>query len=85
VLFRDVMSLVPTSVCVLSYLENNLIFGCTISSLVSVNISEESPEIVFVLKKDSLFGNKIRSGLYFTINVLSSDQGNLAKKYSKTS
>ena len=81
-LFRDVMSLVPTSVCVLSYLENNLIFGCTISSLVSVNISEESPEIVFVLKKDSLFGNKIRSGLFFTINVLSSDQGGLAKTYS---
>ena len=81
-LFRDVMSLVPTSVSVLSYLENNLIFGCTISSLVSVSISEESPEIVFVLKKDSLFGNKIRSGLFFTINVLSSDQGDLAKKYS---
>ena len=81
-LFRDVMSLVPTSVSVLTYLESNLIFGCTISSLVSVNISEETPEIVFVLKKDSLFGNKIRTGLYFTINVLSSDQGNLAKKYS---
>ena len=81
-LFRDVMSLVPTSVCVLSYLENNLIFGCTISSLVSVNISEETPEIVFVLKKDSLFGNKIRTGLFFTINVLSSDQSDLAKIYS---
>lgn len=81
-LFRDVMSLVPTSVSILSYLENNLIFGCTISSLVSVSIIEESPEIVFVLKKDSLFGNKIRSGLFFTINVLSSDQGDLAKKYS---
>ena len=81
-LFRDVMSLVPTSVSVLTYLEDNLIFGCTISSLVSVNISEETPEIVFVLKKDSLFGNKIRSGLFFTINVLSSDQGDLAKVYS---
>ena len=81
-LFRDVMSLVPTSVSVLTHLENNLIFGCTISSLVSVNISEETPEIVFVLKKDSLFGNKIRTGLYFTINVLSSDQSDLAKIYS---
>ncbi len=81
-LFRDVMSLVPTSVSVLTHLENNLIFGCTISSLVSVNISEENPEIVFVLKKDSLFGNKIRAGIYFTINVLSSDQSDLAKIYS---
>ena len=81
-LFRDVMSLVPTSVSVLTHLENNLIFGCTISSLVSVNISEETPEIVFVLKKDSLFGNKIRTGLFFSINVLSSDQSDLAKIYS---
>ena len=81
-LFRDVMSLVPTSVSVLTYLENDLIFGCTISSLVSVNISEETPEIVFMLKKDSLFGKKIRSGLFFTINVLSSDQSNLATVYS---
>lgn len=81
-LFRDVMSLVPTSVSVLTSLEKNLIFGCTISSLVSVNISEESPEIVFVLKKNSLLGNQIVSGLFFTINVLSSDQGDLAKKYS---
>ena len=76
------MSLVPTSVSVLSCLENDLVFGCTISSLVSVNIDETNPEIVFVLKKNSLVGKKIRSGNFFTINVLSINQEILAKKYS---
>ena len=76
------MSLVPTSVSVLSCLENDLVFGCTISSLVSVNIDEKNPEIVFVLKKESLIGEKIRAGDFFTINVLSLDQDILAKKYS---
>ena len=80
--FKDVMSLVSTSVSVLTFLESSVVFGCTISSLVSVNIQEDNPEVLFVLKKDSLFGNKIRSGLFFTINVLSSDQGDLAKLYS---
>ncbi|NDE11366.1 MAG: flavin reductase [Chitinophagia bacterium] len=78
------MSLVPTSVSVLSCLENDLVFGCTISSLVSVNIDETNPEIVFVLKKNSLVGKKIRSGNFFTINVLSINQEILAKKYSNS-
>ena len=50
--FRDIMSLVPTSVSILSCIQNSLIYGCTISSLVSVNIDEKSPEIIFVLKKN---------------------------------
>jgi flavin reductase (DIM6/NTAB) family NADH-FMN oxidoreductase RutF len=76
------MSLVPTSVSILSYIETDLVFGCTISSLVSVNIDEKNPEIVFVLKKESLIGEKIRAGTFFTINVLSINQDVLAKKYS---
>jgi flavin reductase (DIM6/NTAB) family NADH-FMN oxidoreductase RutF len=81
--FRDVMSLVPTSVSILSCIQNSLIYGCTISSLVSVNIDEKSPEIIFVLKNDSLIGKNIRLGNLFTINVLASSQICLAKKYSK--
>ena len=80
--FKDVMSLVSTGVSVLTFLESSLVFGCTISSLVSVNIQEDNPEVLFVLKKDSFFGNKIRSSLFFTINVLSADQGDLSKIYS---
>ena len=68
--FRDIMSLVPTSVSILSCIQNSLIYGCTISSLVSVNIDEKSPEIIFVLKNESLIGKNIRLGNLFTINVL---------------
>ena len=76
------MSLVSTSVSVISCRENSLIYGCTISSLVSVNVQEESPEIVFVLKKQSLVGEKIRVNNSFTINVLSVGQDEVAQKYS---
>ena len=81
--FRDIMSLVPTSVSILSCIQNNLIYGCTISSLVSVNVNEKSPEIIFVLKNESLIGKNIRLGNLFTINVLASSQISLAKKYSQ--
>ena len=59
--FRDIMSLVPTSVSILSCIQNSLIYGCTISSLVSVNIDEKSPEIIFVLKNESLIGKIVMS------------------------
>lgn len=80
--FKDVMSLIPTSVSVISYLEKNVVYGCTISSVVSVNIDEKFPEIIFVLQKQSLIGEKIKSFNFFTLNVLSSEQKNLAEKYS---
>ena len=80
--FRDIMSLVPTSVSVISCREESSIYGCTISSLVSVNVQEESPEIVFVLKKQSLVGEKIKAHNFFTINVLSASQDEIAQKYS---
>jgi flavin reductase (DIM6/NTAB) family NADH-FMN oxidoreductase RutF len=76
------MSLVPTSVSVISCLDECLIYGCTISSLVSVDVQEENPEIVFVLKKQSLVGEKIKINNAFTINILSADQVDQAKKYS---
>jgi flavin reductase (DIM6/NTAB) family NADH-FMN oxidoreductase RutF len=76
------MSLVPTSVSVISCREESSIYGCTISSLVSVDVKEESPEIVFVLKKQSLVGEKIRANIFFTINVLSVGQADVAQKYS---
>lgn len=76
------MSLVPTSVSVISCLDEGLIYGCTISSLVSVDVEEENPEIIFVLKKQSLVGEKIKINNTFTINVLTADQVDQAKKYS---
>ena len=77
------MSLVPTSVSVISCREESLIYGCTISSLVSVDVQEENPAIVFVLKKQSLVGEKIKAFDFFTINVLSARQDEIAQKYSR--
>lgn len=76
------MSLVPTSVSVISCLDGGLIYGCTISSLVSLDVQEENSKIVFVLKKLSLVGEKIKINNTFTINVLNADQVDQAKKYS---
>lgn len=81
--FRDAMSLVPTCVSILSCIQNNSIYGCTISSLVSVNINEKSPEILFVLKNESSIGDKIKLGNLFSINILADNQMALAKKYSQ--
>ena len=77
------MSLVPTSVSVISCREESLIYGCTISSLVSVDVQEEKPAIVFVLKKQSLVGEKIKAFDFFSINVLSARQDEIAQKYSR--
>ena len=77
------MSLVPTSVSVISCLDEGLIYGCTISSLVSVDVQEENSKIVFVLKKQSLVGEKIKAFDFFTINVLSARQDEIAQKYSR--
>jgi flavin reductase (DIM6/NTAB) family NADH-FMN oxidoreductase RutF len=81
--FRDAMSLVPSSVSLLATLVDSRIYACTISSLVSVNISSDDPEILFVLKKDSLTGNSIKTSKSFTINLLSHTQRDSADEFSK--
>jgi flavin reductase (DIM6/NTAB) family NADH-FMN oxidoreductase RutF len=80
--FKDVMSLVPSSVSILACIGDGKIYGCTISSFVSVNVSKHSAEVIFVLKKGSLLGSKIIDDGVFTINVLNSNQELLARKYS---
>ena len=80
--FKDIMSLIPSSVSVVSCLEEGIIYGCTISSLVSVDVNDENPEIIFVLRKQSAVGDKIKATKFFTINVLSATQDEIAQKYS---
>jgi flavin reductase (DIM6/NTAB) family NADH-FMN oxidoreductase RutF len=80
--FRDAMSLVPSSVSLLATLLDSRVYACTISSLVSVNISSDDPEILFVLKKDSSTGNLIKSNNFFTINLLSHKQRDSADEFS---
>jgi len=80
--FRDSMSLVATSVSIISCLDNNIIYGCTISSLVCININDESPEVLFVLKKQSMIGNLIESNKYFSVNLLNSTQKQISEKFA---
>jgi flavin reductase (DIM6/NTAB) family NADH-FMN oxidoreductase RutF len=80
--FRDAMSLVPSSVSLLATLVDSRIYACTISSLVSVNISSDYPEILFVLKKDSSTGNSIKTNTLFTVNLLSNKQRDSADEFS---
>ena len=80
--FRDAMSLVPSSVSVLATWVDSRIYACTISSLVSVNISSDDPEILFVLKKDSSTGDLIKANKFFTINLLSHKQRDSADEFS---
>ena len=80
--FKDIMSLMPTSVSVLSCIETELIHGCTISSIISISVAEESPQVLFVLQKNSLIGSKIKTLKFFSINVLSKFQVSSAQKYS---
>jgi flavin reductase (DIM6/NTAB) family NADH-FMN oxidoreductase RutF len=80
--FRDAMSLVPSSVSVLATWVDSRIYACTISSLVSVNIGSDDPEILFVLKKDSSTGDLIKANKFFTVNLLSHKQRDSADEFS---
>ena len=81
--FKDAMSEIPTSVSVVSLIEHKNIFGCTISSLVSLDVNVESAKILFVLKKESLVGNKIISNRNFSVNVLAESQQHYARYFSQ--
>ena len=72
--FKDVMSAVPTSVSIISCIKSDKIYGCTISSLVSLDVSDTSSKIAFMLKKESLVGKTIISNKSFSINVLIEQQ-----------
>ena len=80
--FKNLMSEIPASVSIVTCIELNKLFGCTISSLVSLDIEVESAKILFVLKKASLVGAKIIKNKSFSVNVLTSIQKKYAEYYS---
>lgn len=81
--FRDSMSNIPTSVSILATYDGISLSACTISSLVSVDISNDNPEILFVLKKESHIGSLIAKNRFFTVNVLADNQQKFASEFSK--
>ena len=78
--FKDFMSLIPASVSVVGLVKKSQIYGCTISSLVSLNVV--NPELLFVLRNGSGMLNVLGQQEPFSINVLSDGQRELAEFYS---
>jgi flavin reductase (DIM6/NTAB) family NADH-FMN oxidoreductase RutF len=78
--FKDFMSMIPASVSVIGVVKESQILGCTISSLVSLNVV--NPELMFVLRNGSTLLNAIDHEGVFSINVLSDRQKDLADHYS---
>lgn len=81
-IFKETMSQIPTNVAVVGSWEMERIRGCTISSLVSVDITD--PTVMFVLKSGSATLANLKSYLNFSVNVLSSQQANLSLIYSNS-
>ena len=78
--FKDFISMIPASVSVIGVVKESQILGCTISSLVSLNIV--NPELMLVLRNGSTLLNAIDHEGVFSINVLSDRQKDLADYYS---
>lgn len=78
--FKDVMSLIPTSVSIIGLRETVAIRACTISSLVSLDIS--APKIMFVLQNSSSTLDSLRDSKEFSVSVLNETQLDISKKYS---
>ena len=82
--FKNLMACIPTCVAVIWGTTNSRsVFGCTISSLVSISIQPGNEEVLFVLKKLSHTGAKLRECQTFKISVLEENQSHIAKKFSE--
>jgi flavin reductase (DIM6/NTAB) family NADH-FMN oxidoreductase RutF len=74
------MACVPNSVSIVSVKTHEGVMSCTISSLISVDVT--NPQVLFVLKNDSQTLSKLRKSKRFSISVLSEHQRILSIKYS---
>lgn len=82
--FKEVMSLVPTSVAIVWYSSEQYgISGCTISSFISVSVEQENEMIAFVLKSNSRTGIIISKSKTFHISILSREQVEIANIFAK--
>lgn len=77
------MSCIPNSVSIVAAYVEGLVVGCTISSLVSVDV--ESPKVLFVLKNDSSTLRALSSANIFSISVLAENQRSIALDFSSAS
>ena len=81
--FKKAVGKFPTGVCVITTSFNSLLWGFTANSFVSVSLAP--PLVSFCLNKaagsfDAFIGSK-----YFSINILASNQQEIAKQFSQRS
>jgi flavin reductase (DIM6/NTAB) family NADH-FMN oxidoreductase RutF len=79
---RDFMASLARPVVVLSVAQEKGIHGFTISSLTSLSVSAENPQVVFTIRKDSFFGSQL-GNLPFGISVLSETQSAESEQYAR--
>jgi flavin reductase (DIM6/NTAB) family NADH-FMN oxidoreductase RutF len=79
---RDFMASLARPVVVLSVADEKSIHGFTISSLISLSVSAENPQVVFTIKKNSFFGSQLVDSP-FGISILSETQSAESEEYAR--
>lgn len=77
--FKDLMARIPSCVGVIVIESCHGIGACTISSFVSTSVENGHEEVIFTLKRTSNTGNQLKKLEKFSINILKSDQSEIAK------
>jgi len=76
------MSMVPTCVGIVTVSAGEYeILGCTISSLVSLNV-DQNFEVMFVLKANSKTGSSIKSHKFHNINIMNEHSEQTARDFA---
>jgi flavin reductase (DIM6/NTAB) family NADH-FMN oxidoreductase RutF len=73
------MASIPTCVGVVCIELKGRIFGCTISSFISLSVEEDAERVLFVLKSDSQTGLRLKEAQNFTVNILGASQSEMAR------
>ncbi len=79
---KDALALVANSVSIIAVNLDNKVYGCTISSLQAIDVGDDKPQMMFILKRNSEIGEKLKQKRKFSINALSADQSEIAKQFS---
>lgn len=78
--FKKAVGKFPTGVCVITTSFNDTLWGFTANSFVSVSLVP--PLVSFCLNKDAGSFKAFISSKYFAVNILASDQQEIAKHFS---
>jgi flavin reductase (DIM6/NTAB) family NADH-FMN oxidoreductase RutF len=73
------MARIPTCVGVVCIALEERVFGCTISSFISLSVEEGAERVLFVLKSDSQTGLRLKEAQNFTVNILDATQSEMAR------